>query len=299
MSPASVAKASSFTKQWHSEPYPSIDPQRPELSANGKVVVITGAGTGVGQAMAVAFATAGAKAIAVIGRRMALLKQVAEELQRKNHNVQVLCEPADVTQEAQIMGAFRRIADQVGPIDILCSNVATVPRCPTIKDADPNIILDGFKTNIIGMLHVVQAFLAYSAQGAVLINTSTGLAHGGYAPGMAAYASTKSAALRLMSYLAIENQHLHIVNMSPGVLIRSEASEYYAAEVYKATGRVLVFNDEPQLSGNFAVWLASPEAAFLKGKTVWANWDVDELKSKTSDIENSNLLSLGLHGVDF
>lgn len=33
------------------------------------------------------------------------------------------------------------------------------------------------------------------------------------------------------------------------------------------------------LPGDFAVWLASPEARFLAGKFVWAQWDVDELLS--------------------
>lgn len=32
-----------------------------------------------------------------------------------------------------------------------------------------------------------------------------------------------------------------------------------------------------RLPGDFAVWLASPEAEFLAGKFVWAQWDVDEL----------------------
>ena len=32
-----------------------------------------------------------------------------------------------------------------------------------------------------------------------------------------------------------------------------------------------------KLSGDFAVWLASPEAAFLSGRYVWAAWDVDEM----------------------
>jgi len=27
------------------------------------------------------------------------------------------------------------------------------------------------------------------------------------------------------------------------------------------------------LAGNFVVWVASPEAKFLKGKFVWVNWD--------------------------
>jgi hypothetical protein len=32
-----------------------------------------------------------------------------------------------------------------------------------------------------------------------------------------------------------------------------------------------------RLPGDFAVWLASPEASFLTGRFVWAQWDVDEL----------------------
>jgi len=35
------------------------------------------------------------------------------------------------------------------------------------------------------------------------------------------------------------------------------------------------------------VWLASPEAAFLKGKFVWANWDVEELKSQAEEIASN------------
>ena len=37
-----------------------------------------------------------------------------------------------------------------------------------------------------------------------------------------------------------------------------------------------------ELAGNFAVWLCSPEARFLRGRFVWANWDVDELKAMES-----------------
>jgi len=33
------------------------------------------------------------------------------------------------------------------------------------------------------------------------------------------------------------------------------------------------------LPGDFSVWLASPEAKFLNGRFVWAQWDVDELIS--------------------
>jgi hypothetical protein len=49
-----------------------------------------------------------------------------------------------------------------------------------------------------------------------------------------------------------------------------------------------------ELPGHFAVWLASPEARFLRGKFVYANWDVEELLSRSKEIEGSPMLTLGL-----
>lgn len=44
------------------------------------------------------------------------------------------------------------------------------------------------------------------------------------------------------------------------------------------------------------VWLASPEAAFLKGRLVWANWDVDELKSQAQEIQSGQQMTSGVIG---
>ena len=46
------------------------------------------------------------------------------------------------------------------------------------------------------------------------------------------------------------------------------------------------------------MWLASPEATFLKGKFVWANWDAEELLERAEEIKNAKLLSMVLDGVD-
>jgi hypothetical protein len=47
-----------------------------------------------------------------------------------------------------------------------------------------------------------------------------------------------------------------------------------------------------RLPGDFAVWLASPEATFLNGKFVWAQWDADELLTVKARLEaNPALLS--------
>lgn len=44
------------------------------------------------------------------------------------------------------------------------------------------------------------------------------------------------------------------------------------------------------------MWLTSSEAKFLKGKFVWCNWDVDEMKMNAREIESTSLLTLGLTG---
>ena len=53
-----------------------------------------------------------------------------------------------------------------------------------------------------------------------------------------------------------------------------------------------------ELPGQFYVWLASPEAEFLNGKFVWANWDAQELMEKAEQIKNSKLLTTLLSGAD-
>ena len=47
------------------------------------------------------------------------------------------------------------------------------------------------------------------------------------------------------------------------------------------------------------MWLASPEAKFLKGKFLWANWDVDELKAQAKEIEASQRFNIQLVGWPF
>jgi hypothetical protein len=53
-----------------------------------------------------------------------------------------------------------------------------------------------------------------------------------------------------------------------------------------------------ELPAHFLVWVASDEAAFLRNKFVWANWDVEELKARAEDIQTSSLLRVSLNGVD-
>ncbi|KAF5262082.1 hypothetical protein FOXYS1_7202, partial [Fusarium oxysporum] len=96
----------SFTKTWHNKPYPSIDPTRPEFSAAGKFVAITGGGTGIGKSIAIAFAQAGASTIAILGRRLDRLETAAAEIaEASGGKTNVIFEAVDISQRSKLDAA--------------------------------------------------------------------------------------------------------------------------------------------------------------------------------------------------
>jgi hypothetical protein len=46
------------------------------------------------------------------------------------------------------------------------------------------------------------------------------------------------------------------------------------------------------------VWASSPEASFVKGRFVWVNWDVEELKQVLAEKgEDKTFLTLSVNGM--
>lgn len=122
-------KRVSFTKAWHTKLYLYISPNRPELSATGKNVVVTGSGTGIGLATAIAFAEAGADSVSIIERRLDKLQAGAASINAasKALNIRVFFQTVDLLDAEQVKSAFEEIADEVGKIDILVSNIGVLP----------------------------------------------------------------------------------------------------------------------------------------------------------------------------
>ena len=56
--------------------------------------------------------------------------------------------------------------------------------------------------------------------------------------------------------------------------------------------------DKPALAGGYAVWLTTPAADFLKGRYSSCTWDIDALMVKKSEIEEKNLLTCGITGLN-
>ncbi|KAH8691549.1 hypothetical protein BGW36DRAFT_388550 [Talaromyces proteolyticus] len=274
---------------WHNAEYSAIDPTNPKHSAKGKVILITGGGAGIGQAVAHAFALAGATKIAILGRREQKLLDTKADLEAKFPGVDVYAARADVTDQAAIDAVFLKVANTFGNIDILVNNAGFQPALQPIKDAKLDDVWEAYEINVKGSIIVTKAFLRHASAKASLINFSTGVAHLPFMPGMSAYGGSKLAATKFFEYVQAENPDLQVINLAPGVIVTELQQKIIDA------GIILPY-DDIKLPAHFTVWAASPEAAFLKGKLIWCNWDIDELKAKKSELETTGFLTLGLRG---
>ncbi|KAI9657998.1 MAG: putative secondary metabolism biosynthetic enzyme [Bathelium mastoideum] len=280
----------SFTKTWHIKPYPSISPSRPELSAAGKVVFITGGGTGIGKATAIAYAQAGAKVIVIFGRRVEKLQSAAIEISKANPKgtTAVIIKSADISQRLALEDAFKSASNEAGgaKVDVLVNNAGVLKSLAPLTTCSERDLRDMIEGNFIGSFNVVQAMMPLLAPKAKILNINSGLAHINEIPGHWAYASLKLALTKMFDCLQAENMDLTVFNVQPGVV---------TTEINMISG--VPGQDDVALPGQFHLWLASPEGEFLKGKYVWANWDVDELKAHAEEIRESKLLKIILGGV--
>ncbi|SPO06256.1 related to peroxisomal short-chain alcohol dehydrogenase [Cephalotrichum gorgonifer] len=280
----------SFTKTYHHKPYPYISPTRPELSAAGKNIVITGGGTGIGKAIAIAFAQANAASVSIIGRRLNRLEEAARDISAAaaSPSVRVVTAQGDLSKRESADKAVAEIAGQVGKIDVFVSNAGIFSAPGPVAGYEEEEFRRGWEVNFMGAFNAVQAFVAHAAPKAKLINVSSGIAHiAPMYPGVWAYAAVKATIAKMLDFLAAENPDLHVVQIQPGV---------HATEMNE--GFQDTSDDTLELPGEFTVWLSSPEAEFLKNRFVWVNWDAEELIARSKEIENDqSLLKIHLGGV--
>lgn len=215
----------SLTKTYHHKPYPAISPSRPELSAAGKNVVVTGGGSGIGKAIAIAFAQAGAKSVSILGRREHYLKAAVKEIESAAINdTKVLYQATDLLKRDEVSGAFHSIVSQVGKIDVFISNAGYGADQVPLAKYDPDHFMHAFDMNVRTALNAIQVFIPLAAPNATLISVSSGVTHIRPIPQTGAYGASKAANLKMVDYFAAENPELNIFSIQPGI-VATEMSE--------------------------------------------------------------------------
>ena len=89
----------------------------------GKTAVITGGAAGMGRATALAFADEGA-AVAILDIQKEAGEEVVRLIRRNGGTAEFL--EADVSDAGQVAAAFDRVAETLGPYDVLFNHAGTI-----------------------------------------------------------------------------------------------------------------------------------------------------------------------------
>ncbi|GME62510.1 Short-chain dehydrogenase/reductase SDR [Neofusicoccum parvum] len=300
-----------LTKTVHRTSYPAISPTNPANSAAGKTIVISGGAQGIGYAIARGFSAAGAATVVLLARRQEALDAASARLRAENaaakRHTDVWTYLLDIRDAAAAGAVFAAIRTRLNATastaaeprdaDVLVTSAARLDQGDGLLDFDPQTVRDSFETNVLGNLNLVRAFLAPEVPAIPIPNAFVGRTKdmsgapvpvrekvvldvssaAGYLhiPGQAIYGPSKLAFTRMMAHLQtevdqLEGKPVRIHSFNPGTIYTP------GAKAIGLEGVELPWDDE-SLPEGFAVWLASPAAAFLKGRLVLSCWDVEEL----------------------
>lgn len=165
------------------------------MELKDKIIVVTGAASGIGKAMAIRFAAEGAKSVICADLDLTGAQTVAAEI----GGVAIAC---NVAQENDIVALIEQVEDQIGPIDLFCSNagILTIGGMETPNEDWQRIWDINVMSQVWAARHMVPRMAARG--GGYLLNTASaaGLLN---QVGSAAYGVTKHAAVGLAEWLSL------------------------------------------------------------------------------------------------
>ena len=186
------------------------------MEIKDKVVLITGASAGIGLATARRFATAGAKA-ALAARSIEKLDQLADELRSQGH--EAIAVPTDMRNKAEVDQLVAATLQHFGRIDILINNAGQAT-AGTIADVSIDHYRQIMELNVFGPLYAMQAVIPKMRQtgGGLILNISSMVSKMNI-PGLATYASTKSALNMLSDTARVELRpdNIRVITVYPRV----------------------------------------------------------------------------------
>jgi glucose 1-dehydrogenase len=248
----------------------------------GQKALVTGANSGIGRAVALALAAAGADVAVNYVVRPEEADEVVAEIQKLGRDAVAL--KADVSAEDQVVAMFREMERRLGRIDILVAN-AGVQRDARFVDmslAEWNTVM---AINLTGQfLCCREAVRAMSRQGVVaglskaagkIVCMSSVHQKIPWA-GHVNYAASKGGIMMMMQSIAQEVAPLRIrVNaIAPGAIRTPiNTAAWSTPQAYSALMTLVPYRriGEPEDIGRAAVWLASDEADYVTGTTLFVD----------------------------
>lgn len=175
----------------------------PPPASSFRTALVTGAGSGIGRAVALALARDG-WTVAMSGRRLRALEEAATE--GGSRCVPMQC---DTTDETAVDALFRRIATELGRLDLLFNNAGTASPPAPLDQTSPAAWRSVIDTNLTGTFLCTRAAFALMRQqtprGGRIINNGS-IAASTPRPGMVAYTASKHAVTGLTRATSLEGR---------------------------------------------------------------------------------------------
>ena len=248
----------------------------------GQKCLVTGANSGIGKAVALAMGRAGADVVVNYVSGPDAAEEVADTI--RGFGVKTLAVRADVSQEDQVQAMFARTLEELGTVDVLVANAGLQRDAPFER-----MTLQQWNTvigvNLTGQFlcarEAVREFKRRGVQpevscaaGKVVCMSSVHdtLPWAGHVN----YAASKGGVMLMMKSIAqeIAPYRIRVNAVAPGAIrtpINTAAWE--TPEAYAGLMRLIPYKriGEPEDIAHAAVWLASDEADYLTGTTLYVD----------------------------
>jgi len=270
-----------------------------EIDLSGRVALVTGGSRGLGREDALMLARAGADvaiadilvesdvseetdrwgALATAARAQGIVytESTADEIRGMGRRALAL--KCDVTDRDQVASAVAQTVEELGSVDILVNNAATLDHVGQFHDQSPELWERDLRVNLSGSFNCAQAVWPHMRErgwGRIINMASVAGTLGGF--GQASYSTTKAGVLGLTRTLAMEGGRYGITANAivPGV-IGSEAFHMANPEMNARIEARTVFkrHGEPKDIANAIAFLCSDLAGYITGVGLYVSGGIE------------------------
>jgi glucose 1-dehydrogenase len=248
----------------------------------GQKALVTGANSGIGKGVALALARAGAEVVVNYVARPEQAEEVVAEIAAEGGTAHA--HQADVSQEDQVVAMFERMLDQLGTIDILVNN-AGLQRDARLEDMTLQEWNTVIGVNLTGQfLCAREAVKEFKRRG---VRPEVSCAAGKIIcmssvhdripwAGHVNYAASKGGVMLMMQSIAQEvaPHRIRVNGVSPGaVRTPINTAAWDTPEAYAELLKLIPYKriGEPEDIARAVVWLASDEADYVTGATLYVD----------------------------